>query len=617
MGPQAPLHGSGEVNTLPPGEISTPHTSLMNSRSSVAPALRRLHPTNNQSPTPLLRRQRPHRNRRSRAVGNPGPRAIPDPQASLNLANLSHERAPGEGKTLRTVILRRFAVLVPLMLFFGAASDGQASPYEVHACRLPDGTPAPTSGWTSDGITYGAGMAASLNCLAGSMTAVSSEGNHARGSAAGFRFDAPANTTIARFRRLAHGYINGQNQSWSWAYRESVLSVGMSQPFLLGTCWNCGDFAWEGLSKPIQQGSRILLSMVCTHDWPNDCVGGLARFSIDRMTVVLDDAQPPEIIGTPGGSLLTGASPYSGVRTVEFSARDAGSGLFRAYLDVDGHQVVTQRFESNGGACAPPFTQPVPCRPSSRIVVPLDTDRLATGWHEVRLRVVDATDANTASFGPFRIETGTTPFGLGACQPSATTKVRARLRYKTVNFGASNWVSGQVSRPEGGVAGARAILTAESTPPLRLANGQVRKDGRFRFRVPPGPPRKVRVDVRLPGAVATTCGATIRFKVRTGVRFSVSPRRLQNGENITMSGLLLGSRIPSAGKAVTIQARARGRSAWTIVAALRTSSQGRFKFRYRFRRTFRRTVYEFRAVTPAGLGYSAGKSRTARAVVDP
>jgi hypothetical protein len=530
------------------------------------------------------------------------------------------------------LILHRFAVLAPLMriarwsatwtatitfiLFLGAAPDGQASPYEVNSCRLPDGTPAPTSGWTTDGVTYGAGMAASLDCSGGSMTTASSEGNHARGDAAGFRFDAPANTTIVRFRRFVHGYINGQTFSWSWAYHESVVPLGMSQPYLLGTCWNCGDFAWEGLSRPIQ-GSRILLSMVCTDDWPNDCGGGLARFSIDRMMVVLDDAQPPEITGTPAGSLLTGTSPQSGIRTIEFTAQDVGSGLFRAYLDVDGHQVVTERFESNGGACAQPFTQPVPCRPSSRIVVPLDTDDLAAGAHEIRLRVVDATDTNTATFGPFRIETGTTQVGVSACQPSATTKVRARLRHKTVNFGASNWVSGQVSRPEGGLAGAEAILTAESAPPLGLAIGEVRHNGRFRFRVPPGPPRKVRVDVRLPGAVVTTCGATLRFKVRTGVRFSVSPRRLQNGETIMMSGVLLGSRIPSGGKPVTIQARARGRSAWTSVTALRTSSQGRFKFRYRFRRTFRRTVYEFRAVAPGGLGYSAGKSRTARAVVEP
>lgn len=519
--------------------------------------------------------------------------------------------------SLRTIILRQVAVLVPLLIFFAPAPTGQASPYEVHSCRLPDGAPAPTSGWTSEGVTYGAGMSASPNCSGGSMTAVSSEDDHARGDAAGFRFDAPANTTIAGYRRLVHGYVNGQNFSWSWGYREAIVPVGMSEPVLLATCWNCGDFAWEGPSNRMQQGSRLLLSMVCTYDWPNGCRGGLARFSVDRMTVVLDDAQPPEITETPAGSLLTGASPQSGVRTIEFTARDAGSGLFKAYLDVDGHQVVTEKFESNGGACAPPFTRPVPCRSSSRIVVPLDTDRLAAGTHEVRLRVVDATDTNTASFGPFRIETGSAPVTQGACQPSATTKVKARLRHTTVNFGSANWVLGQVSRPEGSVAGAEATLTVESTPPLGLANGKVRQDGRFRFRVPPGPPRKVRVNVKLPGAVVTTCGASMRFKVRTGVRFSVSPRRLQNGENITMRGLLLGSRVPSGGKAVAIQARARGRSAWTIVAALRTNSQGRFKFRYRFRRTFRRTVYEFRAVAPGGLGYSAGKSRTARAVVGP
>jgi hypothetical protein len=333
--------------------------------------------------------------------------------------------------------------------------------------------------------------------------------------------------------------------------------------------------------------------------------------------VVLDDAQPPEITEIPAGSLLTGASPQSGVRTIEFTARDAGSGLFKAYLDVDGQRIVSETFESNGGTCAAPFTRPVPCPSSSRIVVPLDTDRLAAGSHEVRLRVVDATDANTASFGPFRIETGRATVTQVACQPSGSTKVKARLRHTTVKFGSANSVSGRVSRPEGSIAGAEAILTVESTPPLGLASGKVGQDGRFRLRVPPGPPRKVRVNIKLPGTVVTICGASMRLKVRTGVRLSVSPRRLKNGENVTLRGLLLGSRVPRGGKAVAVQARARGSSVWTIVAALRTNSQGRFKFRYRFRRTFRRTVYEFRAVAPGGLGYSAGNSRTVSAVVGP
>ena len=47
-------------------------------------------------------------------------------------------------------------------------------------------------------------------------------------------------------------------------------------------------------------------------------------------------------------------------------------------------------------------------------------------------------------------------------------------------------------------------------------------------------------------------------RVRAGVRFAVAPKRLVNGETIKMKGRVLGLPVPSTGKTIVIQARARG-----------------------------------------------------------
>ena len=109
------------------------------------------------------------------------------------------------------------------------------------------------------------------------------------------------------------------------------------------------------------------------------------------------------------------------------------------------------------------------------------------------------------------------------------------------------------------------------------------------------------------------------MKVRAGVRLTIRPRHLRNGESIRLGGRVLGRSRPARGKTVAVQARARGASAWTTVTLMRTNATGRFKFNYRFRKTFRTTTYEFRALVPRERGYPylSGRSRARRATVSP
>ena len=74
-----------------------------------------------------------------------------------------------------------------LVLTLAVSASASAATYEVHACRLPSGAPAPANGWT----TYGQRAVSQIRCPGGAMTSTSADGQHSAGSLLGFAFAAP------------------------------------------------------------------------------------------------------------------------------------------------------------------------------------------------------------------------------------------------------------------------------------------------------------------------------------------------------------------------------------------------------------------------------------------
>ncbi|UTI65051.1 hypothetical protein NBH00_02310 [Paraconexibacter antarcticus] len=114
------------------------------------------------------------------------------------------------------------------------------------------------------------------------------------------------------------------------------------------------------------------------------------------MRLDLTDDADPVITAAPAGSLVT-ATNTDRERTLTYSASDQGGGLYQQRLMVDGSQSVVGPVNDNGGKCALPFRDPVPCRTTPVTgSVTLDTTSLDEGKHLVRLEVVDATGVNKA-----------------------------------------------------------------------------------------------------------------------------------------------------------------------------------------------------------------------------
>src|SRR5688572_5893919 len=110
------------------------------------------------------------------------------------------------------------AGLAIVIVMLTAAGQTKAAVYEVHACRLPDGRPAPAFGWSVNAIAI-----TSNDCPGGTFRLRTPPGTYNPGSRFGFSFTAPPGTTITGFHREVQGTINqvaGGPPPWEWEYGE-------------------------------------------------------------------------------------------------------------------------------------------------------------------------------------------------------------------------------------------------------------------------------------------------------------------------------------------------------------------------------------------------------------
>jgi hypothetical protein len=531
-------------------------------------------------------------------------------------ASSRHDRREQLSYLLR--VLARAGVLAGAAL---STTPASAAIYEVHACRLPSGAPAPANGWS---VTTGA--IASLNCPGGTMTVRTPGGTIGKGWRYGISFTAPPGTNIAGLRRHVQGEVvpvPGGPPPWYWIYDEAGTLLGGDSPVDIRSWGNVGPFD-DSFEYPLPQRlSELLFFLQCDDaEQSGPCQGNGSYFSVSRVSVLLDDYSPPRILGS-SGSLLAGVGPQPGQRHLVLNLRDSGSGLYRVRVDVDGERMSELPIDDNDGACRSPFIEPVPCKLAATVDVPIDTTRLSEGTHAITVRVFDATGVNAAAVGPVSIVVDNLPDpparGTAACPPKSRATVQRRLTRRAVRYGGSALIVGRVSASQTSLKGARVGVV--DNPSLAAAPdlAKVRRGGRFTLRLRPRFSTRVQPILLSSTGEAAACGRPLNVRVRAGLRLTVSPRQLRNGQAIRIHGGVARFKLPGQGKTVAIQARARGAASWTTVSLIRSDAAGRFHFSYRFRKTFNRTTYEFRAVAPRERGYPfmRGWSSVRRATVSP
>ncbi|MEA2403367.1 MAG: hypothetical protein QOE08_14, partial [Thermoleophilaceae bacterium] len=190
-----------------------------------------------------------------------------------------------------------------------------------------------------------------------------------------------------------------------------------------------------------------------------------------------------------------------------------------------------------------------------------------------------------------------------------------------VPFGRGAVVTGLLRTRDGRRAVAGEAIQLVETPrgagrPRVTGFVRTSASGRFRYRVAPGPSR--RIDVRYHGSETTKPAVRSVFVlVPASSTLHVSRHRVLNGQSVAFSGRLPGGHVPGVGKLIALQAHVPGRRRWLTFATPRSSRGGRWSSRYRFVATRGVVRYRFRAVVPreAGYPFEEGHSRAVAVTV--
>ena len=430
-----------------------------------------------------------------------------------------------------------------------------AGTYDVHACRLPNGSAAPANGWTPT-IVGGPEAVLSIGCPGGAMTGRTGAGTHPDHQLIGFSFTAPPGTTISGYDRTAEGDVTTVYAPWSWGFGEDGTIVGHDEVLsYLTACDNCGPFLASVEIPPRLFGSRmsrLVTGLQCLGRGAR-CESNGAHFTVRRISLHLEDLKPPQIL-TASGSLSDTSKPLRGEATFAVRLRDAGGGLYKTRVEVDGQRLSERLIEDPRGTCRPPFVVPVPCPLTASVDLPIDTTRLSEGEHAVTVRVFDATGVNAATYGPIHVLVDNVPDVVPAsaerlsCPPTPRLKVGRHLQRSVAPFGGVNWLTGRVRGPGSELRGSSvALIDASGARTAGARAARVGQRGRFKLRIRSREPGVVRPIVLSRSGQPRACGRALKLRVRAGVQFAVTPRRLRNGQTIGMRGRIR-SQVPPRGK---------------------------------------------------------------------
>lgn len=313
---------------------------------------------------------------------------------------------------LRTTASR--ALLGAGILLLALAPRAAATPYTVvSAC---DAGVARYDGWKP--VQIGSTGALTAACSGGD---VALHGElvptvaHGQGDTASWSFSAPADTSVVAISGSRFHSNADARDGATPVYQLNGGSTVLEYCAAWEPCTYMQDRAGGGTARypfnySFADASSLQAVVYCGGGAAAPCLndGRTTQFTLTGVRVTLADRVDP-VVGSVGGTLLD-ATPKSGVETVDVSASDSGSGVYRARVTVDGADVLSAVVDGNDGRCAPfgdparrEFLYRVPCKLAASTSLGYDTRALSEGEHTVEVHVSDAAGNEVRAAGPTTI----------------------------------------------------------------------------------------------------------------------------------------------------------------------------------------------------------------------
>jgi hypothetical protein len=337
--------------------------------------------------------------------------------------------------------------------------------------------------------------------------------------------------------------------------------------------------------------------------------GGKAGIRVKRLSLrMADRVSPRTALRGPG---FTSGSKR-GIQTMQAVASDAGAGIHRFLLQVNGEPVA-----AHAAACHAAHGYALRLRPCPLYAA--TTFRAATTWAPFRQ-------------GPNTVRICTVDYGFDTRANRACAEHHVRVdnlcpisRTGRAPVLDAHFSHTHAARERGGATVRGRLRSAAGAPvsgapvcvatrvPLAGAGEHIAAtpvtgaDGRFSAELPSGPSRAVRVAYWW--SATGVAERRLDLRVRARPRLRLRPAHpIHNGHRVRFKVRLQEPAAPR--RWVRIQARSGKR--WVEVRNGRTNLDGSYRARYRFHATTGRHRYAFRAVVPSqgGYPYRRGHSKT-------
>jgi hypothetical protein len=538
-----------------------------------------------------------------------------------------------------------------------------ANSYHDFLCRIPYG-PSAGRAAPADGVTYAINndfIYAEDTCSSGGALYAQMVGevSHPFATEATNTFTAPAGLTISHFVL--------------WRYEADIPGQPYGTPASNLTYRPGGPISVQGLctegctrgtpSDPLSSANVVSvpeLSGVKEIQWSAACGGGpggecpqtgpagsgslSSQYDVYAADIDLVDDTPPAVSGV-SGPLIAGGT-LTGSQAVSFNAADGQSGVYGGSLIVDGHTVLSQILDTNGGACQSlnvtadgqrSFEYAQPCASSVSASLTLNTNLLTAGQHSLHLIVEDAAGNQTIAYngtittsGPPQVGVNGSLTGRGPhvangdpCAGEALElAVNGKRRAPVVTYGKAVTVKGVLHCGTVPIRDARVVIATLGGPASAAINTSVQTalDGSFSYKVPTGPDRSLEFSYTAysddPGPSAT---ATAAIMIRPRIKLRINPRRSSDGRTIDWTGTVTGGPYPRQG--VTLDVEVKEGRHWKIFAQVVANGKGQFRYSYRFHATNESTTYTFQVALPhtgaQDYAYTPGASNTVNVHVTP
>ena len=292
----------------------------------------------------------------------------------------------------------RLALLAAAVVALAGATSASADTYTVFSCKGPTGAPNTAVGWAAPTPT-GVGHVTNSCPGAGPLSAYIDTDPSGTASAT-WSFAAPTDTQIVRFGASRH--TTGVSQGTQSLDVQYLLTTnqGTLESCAVSDTSSCVANLTDPVSKEGLAASYIQFRVLCTNVG-SSCSRPL-RADFDSLQVGLKDGVAPLV----GGVRVVDSGDSSGILTVGYNASDAGGGVYRAVVNVDGKPTAVQPLggadcaDANPGDADPyQFLVPVPCPPAvNGAVTKIDYRTLPAGPHAVEIAVEDAAGNSTSVF---------------------------------------------------------------------------------------------------------------------------------------------------------------------------------------------------------------------------